>query len=469
MDDRLMKSLQAIFKPRTAAIVGASNSRKRWGYGTMRSMLLAGYRKTLYPINPKEEEIQGLPCYPDLSSVPEPIDLAIIVVNNSLVPGVIKDCIANKVKGAILITAGFAEISREGADLQDKLAREAKEAGFHFIGPNCWGVWSSEGNVNTVFGKQMLLPKGPISFLSQSGTLGEYFFNATRNDGFGASKFISCGNQACVTFNDILEYLGEDPTTEVITAYVEDIGDGRRFLEIAGRITPRKPILLFKAGSSEAAARATRSHTAAMAGNDDIFDSVCRQAGVVRFHDFMEMFSVASALCYQPLPRGNRVAVLSPGGGFCVTAAEACTRMGLELPEMNVAAQKQLRAEMNAFAPPPVNPIDCIARKSMDAYQNILEIAASQDCIDGIIATPRLGHLDRSMSSEYMIRNIELANRMAQIPQKYGKPLLCANEHDLAGPIYEIFIRNHIPFFDNPIDCARVMAGMVRYQALKNF
>ncbi len=467
MDDRLMESLRSIFKPRTTAIVGASNSRKRWGYGTMRSMFLAGYRQTLYPINPKEEEVQGLRCYPSISSVPEPIDLAIIVVNYSLVPDIIKECIANKVKGAILITAGFAEISQDGADMQEKLAREAKEPGFHFIGPNCWGIWSSEGNVNTVFGKDMLLPKGPISFLSQSGTLGEYFYNATQNNGFGASKFISCGNQACITFNDILEYLGEDPTTKVITAYVEDIGDGRRFLEIAGKITPRKPILLFKAGSTEASARAAQSHTAAMAGNDEIFDAVCRQSGVLRFHDFMEMFSVASALCYQPHPKGNRVAVLSPGGGFCVTATEACTRMGLDLPVLTDDAQKQIREQMNAFAPPPVNPIDCIARKSMDAYQNIIEIVASQDYIDGIILTPRLRYLDRSMSPEYMIRNIELANKMAIIPAKFGKPLLCANEHDLAGPIYEIFLRNHIPFFDNPMDCARVLSGMVRYRSLK--
>ncbi len=467
MDSRLKESLNAIFKPNSVAIIGASNNRHRWGYSTLRDMLLAGYQRNIYPINPGEKEVQGIRCYPSLSEVPEPVDLAIIVVNNSLVQDVIEDCIRHKVKGGIMITAGFAEIGLDGAELQKKLAARAKEAGFNFIGPNCWGIWSSEGNVNTVFGEKMLLQKGPISFLSQSGTLGEYFYNASAECGFGASKFISCGNQACITFNDILEHLGDDPTTKVIAAYVEDVGDGQRFLEIAGKITPKKPIVLFKAGSTQASARASRSHTAAMAGNNDIFDAACRQAGVIRLHDFMEMFRIADALCYQPLPKGNRVAVVSPGGGFCVTAAEACSTRGLDLPEMSADAQEKLLEQMGPFAPPPLNPVDSIARKGNEAYHNIIDIVAGQENIDGIIVTPRLGALDRHSSPEKMVRRLELAERLASIPEKYGKPLICANEHELAGPIYEIFKRKHIPFFTDPMDCARIMKGMVEYSRVR--
>ena len=463
MDFRLKEALEAIFEPKSAAVIGASNNPRRWGFRTFKNMLDAGFRHDLYPVNPGEDEVQGHICYPSITQVPGPVDLAVIVVNTSQVPDLISECIAKGVKGGIIITAGFAEINDQGAETQEALAREAREAGFYFVGPNCWGLWSSSGHVNTVFPPDMHLPKGSVAFLSQSGTLGEYLFNATQKGGFGVSKFISLGNQASITFNDYLEYLGQDPSTRVITGYVEEVSDGRRFLELAREISPKKPILLFKAGSSPAAARAARSHTAAMAGNDEIFDMACRQAGVIRWHDFMEMFDMADALCHQPIPKGNRVAVLSPGGGFCVTAAEACTRMGLELPEMDEAAQRELREQMVGYAPPPVNPIDCIARKSSQAFVDIIEIVARQEYIDGIILTPRLSRFGRSVPAEIMIRQIKRAESIVQVPEKYNKPMILASEHELSGPIYEIYKGKHIPFFDNPFDCAKVMYGLVEY------
>ncbi|MBU2548104.1 MAG: CoA-binding protein [Proteobacteria bacterium] len=463
MEARLKEALDAIFEPRSAAIIGASNNPRRWGFHTLRNMVEAGFRHPLYPINPGETEVQGFPCLASVMDVPGPVDLAVIVVNTTQVTDIIRDCVRKGVKGGIVITAGFAEISSEGDELQRRVAVEAREAGFYFIGPNCWGIWSSAGNVNTVFNRSMHLPKGAVAFLSQSGTLGEYLYNATAKAGFGVSKFVSLGNQASITFNDYLEYLGEDPSTRVITAYLEDVRDGRRFVELARRITPRKPVLVFKAGSTPASARAARSHTAALAGDDAIFDRACRQAGVIRWHDFMEMFDMADALCYQPLPRGNRVAVISPGGGFCVTAAEACTRLGLELPEMDPKAQSELRDQMVGYAPPPVNPIDCIARKSSEAYLDIVEIAARQDYIDGLIVTPRQPRFHRRVSPASMINQIRRAERLAAVPEKFGKPLILASEHELEGPVYEVFKGRHIPFFDNPFDCAKVMYGLAEY------
>ncbi|RJP74594.1 MAG: hypothetical protein C4532_01900 [Candidatus Abyssobacteria bacterium SURF_17] len=465
MDDRMKQSLDAIFRPRSVAIVGASNNRERWGYGTMLNMLEAGYRDTLYPVNPNEQQVQGVRCYPSISDVPGEIDLAVIVVNAAAVPVVIRECIRKKVKGGIVITAGFAEVSTEGAELQKSLAEEAKQAGFYFVGPNCWGIWSSEANVNTLFWD--LPPKGPISFVSQSGSLGEYLYIATQRCGYGIDKFASCGNQACITFNDFLEYLGDDLATRVVIGYVEDVGDGRRFLEIARRVSAEKPLLIYKAGTTRAAARAARSHTAALVGNDSIFDAACRQAGAIRWHDFMEIFDMAEALCYQPLPRGNRVAVVSSAGGFCVTAAEACSRMGIELPEMSDEAQAMLRGHMRGFAPPPVNPIDCIARKSNESYIDILDVVARQDYIDGIIATPHLGRFSRTTKPEDMIRRIKLAESISSIPERYGKPLVCANEHELKGPVYEIYKSKHIPFFDNPGDCAKAMYALVKYSEIR--
>ena len=467
MNARLNESLNAIFKPQSVAIVGASNNPMRWGFHTLRNMIEAGFRHRLYPVHPMEKEVQGLLSYPDISRIPADVDLAVIVVNTTQVADVIAQCIDKKVKGGIVITAGFAEAGEKGARLQKQVARDAKKAGFYFIGPNCWGVWSSAGNVNTLFNRNMHLPRGSVAFVSQSGTLGEYFFNGTQKYGFGASKFVSCGNQACVSLLDVLEFLGEESETRVITAYIEDVGDGRRFLKVARKVAAQKPLLVFKAGSTTEAARAARSHTAALAGDDAIFEAACRQAGVLRCDNFMNMFALAGALCHQPLPRGNRVAVISPGGGFCVTAAEACTRLGLQLPEMTPEAQKRLLAEMNPYAPPPLNPIDSIGRKNSQAYLNILEIVAAEPYIDGVIMTPRLDQLDRGWRPENMIRKVKLAEATAGVAEKYDKPLICASEHELEGTIFEIYKRRHIPFFDNPFDCARVMAGMVQYAELK--
>ena len=468
MDNPLKTSLDAIFKPKSVAIVGASNNRKKWGFETLQDMIAIGYRHPIYPINPKEEEVQGYRAYPSITDVPGDIDLAIIVVKIDLVPGVIEECIRKKVKGGIVITAGFAEVGAEGRELQREMAEKGRAAGFHFIGPNCWGIWSTEGKVNTVFYEGLHLPPGPISFVSQSGTLGEYLYNATQKNGFGVSKFVSTGNQACISFTDLIEYLGDDPTTKVIVGYVEGIGDGRRFLEVASKVSAKKPLLIFKGGSTEAAARAAQSHTASMAGDDRMFDAACHQAGVIRCHNFMEMFYMADALCYQPLPAGNRVAVISPGGGFCVTATEACTRIGLDLPKMSPTAEAELRSQMDEHAPPPVNPIDCIARKGRDAYRNIVEIVLKQDYIDGVIMTPSLGRFDRVVAPKSMVPQIQFAADLVELLKKYNKPMVMASEAEMSGPVYEIYKGNHIPFFDNPVDCAKALYALSKYGEIRN-
>ncbi len=469
MDVQMKQSLDAIFRPGSVAVVGASNNIQSWGFGILNSLIAGRYRQTIYPINPKEKMIQGIPGYPSLRDVPGEIDLAIIAVNAALVTQVIEECITKKVKGGIVITAGFAEISKEGALLQKKIAEESKKAGFYFLGPNCLGIWSTEGNLNTFPNLTRRPHRGPISFISQSGTLSHYLYEASRNYGFGVSKAISFGNQASISYVDLLEYLGDDPTTQVIISYVEDIGDGHRFLNVARSVTKKKPLLIYKAGSSEAAAHAARSHTAALAGNDEIFDAICRQAGVIRWFDFMEMFYLANSLCYQPLPKGNRVAILHGGDGFCVTATEACTRLGLSVPEISPQAQEAIREQMLPFSPPPVNPIDCIGRKNEEAYIQIVEIVAQQENIDGLIVMPPRDNFDRYTPSSDMIETLKYAEAIATIPKRYKKPIVVAgNEGRINGPIGEILKRYHIPAFENPVDCAKALLGMVKYRQVKD-
>ncbi len=464
MDIQMRQSFKAIFKPASVAVVGASNNIQSWGFGILNTLIAGRYRQTIYPINPKEKIIQGIPGFPSLRDVPGEIDLAVIAVNAARVPQVIEECIACKVKGGIVIAAGFAEISQDGALLQRKIAEESKNAGFYFLGPNCLGIWSSEGNLNTFPNLTRRPHRGPISFISQSGTLTHFLYEASRKYGFGVSKAISFGNQASISYVDLLEYLGDDPTTQVIISYVEDIGDGNRFLKVARSVTGKKPLLIYKAGSSEAAARAARSHTAALAGNDDIFDAVCRQTGAIRCFDFMEMFYMANNLCYQPLPQGNGVAILHGGGGFCVTATEACTRLGLSVPEMSAQAQEELREQMLPFSPPPLNPIDCIGRKNEDAYIRMIEIVARQDYIAGLIVMPPRDNFDRYTAPSEMMETLKQAEAIATIPKRYKKPIVvAANEGRISGPIDEIFKRYHLLSFEDPVDCAKALWGMVKY------
>ncbi len=468
MDMGMKKSLDAIFKPRSVALIGASNNPDRWGYYTMKCLLLGGHNR-IFPVNPSEEEIQGLRCYPNISAIPHEIDLAVIVVNVSLAPGIIEECIENKVGGGILITAGFAEINAEGAELQKRIAKQANDAGFYFIGPNCRGIWSADGKVNTD-----MVPNptdGPISFVSQSGTLAEYCFSAAERNGTGVSKYISCGNMASVTFNDLLEYLKDDPSTRVITGYVEDIREGRKFIEVAKGAAAEKPVLIFKPGASEASARAARSHTAAMAADDKVFDAACRQAGVIRCHNINEMFNMADAICYQPSPKGNRVAILSGGGGFCVIATDACTRLGLELPELSMDAQHAIQEHTEPYSPPPCNPVDLIAPKSQESVLKIVEIVAEQENIDGLIVTPLLGRFDRSATVQQMKEGIEFAECLAKIPERFNKPLILAalpfNITEPSGPAFEIYKKHHIPFFIDPDSCARAIYGLVTHSEVK--
>jgi acyl-CoA synthetase (NDP forming) len=455
--------LDPIFRPRSVAIVGASNNPDRWGYETTFNVLnWSQFRGEVYPINPKDELVHGLKAYKSVLEVPGPIDLAVIVVNASQVVEVFRQCAEKKVGGAVIITAGFAEVGPEGARLQDELTQLSRESGIRFVGPNCNGLWTSAVRLNLSFWN--LVKRGPIAFVSQSGTMGDYMFEVSQAKGYGFSKIVTSGNQASLEVCDYLEYLADDDDTKAVALYLEGVKDGRRFLQVARKVAARKPVFAYKVGRTEAGSRAAATHTASLTGSTQLFDAACRQAGVQVCDDMLEMFAFADTLAHQPLPPGNRIGIASGGGGFCVVTAEACAKVGLEVPVLDEEAQREVREHVREFSPSPLNPLDLIARKTHLDYGQAIEILAKQDYIDGLIIMPPYGGFRRSASMESMKGLVECCVTIADIPRKYQKPVLAfASPEIRRTATYEILERGKIPFFESPETCARAMKALCSY------
>ncbi|MFH1382276.1 MAG: CoA-binding protein [Chloroflexota bacterium] len=279
METTVVQQVRSILEPRSIAVIGAGEDRKRWTGRMIFSPLNTGYKGAIYPVNPNRDTVFGLKAYRSILDVPGQVDLAVIVVPVQLTPGVMRECVKHGVKGAVIITAGFAEVGEEGKSIQDEVVRIAHEGGIRFVGPNCAGIYSSAARLNLSI--HSALP-GHIAFVSQSGTLGGYLFQYASSKGYGLSKFVSAGNQASLNMSDYLEYLAQDNDTKAIVLYIEGIKEGRRFLDVAREVVKKKPIVVFKGGKSGPGTRAARSHTASLSGSDAVFDAVCKQAGIIR-------------------------------------------------------------------------------------------------------------------------------------------------------------------------------------------
>jgi acyl-CoA synthetase (NDP forming) len=394
--------------------------------------------------------------------VPGSVDLAVIVVNAGQVVDVFQQCVEKEVGGAVIITAGFAEVGAEGARLQEELKQLSRESGIRFVGPNCNGLWTSATRLNLNFWD--IVKPGRIAFISQSGTMGDYLFDVAQAKDCGFSKIVSSGNQASLDVCDYLEYLADDDDTAVVALYLEGVEDGRRLLDVAREVTARKPVLAYKVGRTQAGARAAATHTASLTGSTQIFDAACRQAGVQVCDHMLEMLDFADALAHQPLPAGRRIGIASGGGGFCVVTAEACEKVGLEVPVLDEQAQREVLEHVEEFSPTPLNPLDLIARKSHVDYAAAIEILAKQDAIDGLIIMPPYGGFRRNSSMETMKGLVECCVALAEIPRKYDKPVLAFTTPEFRNSsIHEIMKRGEIPFYDSPETCARAMKMLCAY------
>jgi acetate---CoA ligase (ADP-forming) len=378
-----MASLRAIFEPRAIAVIGASRDETNLGRRIFDALTSGSV--PVYPVNPAITDIRGLPCYPSARALPAGVDLAVIAVPRDTVLSVVDDCALAGVKGIVVISAGFAESGQEGRARQARLVERVRSYGMRMVGPNCMGVLSASGSTqfNGSFAER--LPKrGDIALASQSGGLGLAILELAARRGIGLSTFVSLGNKADVSGNDLLQYGESDPATSIILLYLESFGNPRRFARLARRVSRRKPIVVVKAGRTPAGTRAAASHTAGLAASELAVDGLFRQSGVIRADTIDEMFDVAACLDAQPLPAGRRVAIVTNAGGPGILAADACSAAGLTVDEFSGATRSRLASflpDIGSLG----NPIDMIASAGTTEYRQTLETLLVAEDIDAII------------------------------------------------------------------------------------
>ena len=377
-------SLRPFFEPRSVAVVGASARRGTIGGELFRNILGADFTGAAYPVNAKGDPVGGVPGYRSIEDVPGDIDLAVICVPGGAVLDATESVLKKGVKAVCVVSAGFAEMGSEGAARQDKLLALVRAYGARMIGPNCLGIAAAGARLNATFaGRQF--PAGRCGFSSQSGALGIALLEQADARGLGLSGFASIGNKADVSSNDLLEYWEDDAGTDLILLYLESFGNPRKFGDIAKRVARSKPILAMRSGTSRVGARAASSHTAALAGSDAAVEALFRQAGVLRANTLEELIDTAVLLSSQPLPRGNRVVVLTNAGGLGILAADACDIEGLVLPELSGTTQARL-AEILPAEASTVNPVDMLGSATDALYEQVLPILLADPGVDAVLA-----------------------------------------------------------------------------------
>jgi len=450
------KGLGPIFEPRTVAVIGASRNRESIGFSLVHNLVVQEFAGAIFPVNPHAPSIHSLKAYPSVTAIPDPVDLAVVAVPRGAVRGVVEECLEAGVRGLVVITAGFGETGEEGAAREAEIRELVRRRGVRMIGPNCMGVINTDPEVrlNATFAPTPARP-GSIGFVSQSGALGVAILNVAQDLGVGLTQFVSMGNKADVSGNDLLEYWEEDEATRVIAMYLESFGNPRRFTEIAKRVGRKKPILVVKSGRTTAGARAASSHTGAIAGADVTVSAFLEQCGVVRANTIEELFDLAVALDRCPLARGNRVAIVTNAGGPAIMATDACVNLGLEIAELSEATRRELRGFLPAEASV-ANPVDMIASATAEHYARSLATVLEDPNVDlamVINVTPLLANpID-------VMKEIGGVARGGEVPVL---AVMMATEEFYE----EIKGRGDLPpVYRFPEPAARVLAQLVRYGA----
>ncbi|MBW2277022.1 MAG: acetate--CoA ligase family protein [Deltaproteobacteria bacterium] len=449
-------TLDALFKPKSVAVIGASNRRLTIGYRIIQNLLDHEFNGPIFPVHPKEAEIKDLPAFPSILDVPEQVDLAHIVVKSTLVPRILGDCANKGVKAVIINTAGFKEVGGAGIELENQIVQIAKDTGIRLFGPNCQGVMNTDPDVRAYcnFTFTRLLP-GHISLFAQSGGVGEVVHNRLYELEAGIRMYASPGNSCAVAVPEILKYWGDDPETRVIICHVESLADPQAFFEVAREVAAKKPILGMKTGRTQAGAKAVSSHTGGLMKQDTTTELIFEEAGVISISDQEELCQAALAFARQPVPKGNRVGIITNTGGPGIICTDEVIEAGCQIPDLSADTQAVLKEVLYDEAIVS-NPVDVIATAGPDHWKAAVE---------GLIADPNIDSILLNFITPFFVDCEGVAKEIAALAPTAGKPIIGVVMTEKAGwkTTLETFQGAGIPTYDFPETGARALAAMSRY------
>ena len=457
-------SLRNFFCPDSVAVIGAAREEEKVGHNILDNIINSGYKGKLFPVNPKADEIHGIKCYPSVLNVPGDIDLAIIVIPAQFVLQVLEECSKKNTKWSIIISAGFKETGIEGAKRERQLIEKAKDYGIRILGPNCLGIIDTECPINATFSSNMP-PRGKIGFISQSGALGTSILDWAKTNKIGFSKFVSLGNKADISENDLFDDWENEKDTEVITAYLEGVKYGREFIRISSRVSKKKPIIVVKSGNTDAGARAVSSHTGTLAGSAKAYEAAFKQAGIIRANTIRDLFNYATAFSYQPLPKGKKVAIITNAGGPGIMATDECEESDILLASL----EKETIDGLKEFLPEAANfynPIDILGDALADRYKKTLEVVVKDCNVDAVVVL---------LSPQAMTQPYRTARAIVEVMENSGKSITVLTSF-MGGSEVEKAVKflaeKNIPNFDIPeeaIDTLKVMMEHTDWKSRRSF
>ncbi len=432
-------------------MVGVSREEGKVGHYIFDNLLAAGFAGPVFPVNPKASDVHGHVCYPDISSIPEPVDLAVVVVPAGAVNAVVEQCGARGTRAVVIISAGFKETGREGAALEREVLATAARHKIRILGPNCLGLISTSSNLNASFAPSMP-GQGSIAFMSQSGALGTAVLDWAAGEGIGLSRFVSLGNKADVSEVDLVRAWSQDQDTAVVAAYLEAVTDGRAFVEAATALSAVKPVIALKAGGSDAGARAVSSHTGSLAGSEQAYEAAFRKAGVIRARSVQELFDFAVGFARQPLPAGPGLVILTNAGGPAILATDACERSGVGLASLEpetIAALRDALPPAAAF----YNPVDVLGDAPPERYEQAGEILSADPNVRSILVV---------LTPQAMTDAAGTARAVVRLSERSGIPVFASfmGKEAIAGAI-PILRNGRVPQFDFPERAVATLGAML--------
>ncbi len=483
-------NLTAVYRPASVAVIGASNDPLKWGGTILVNLISGGFKGHLYAVTPQADTVLGLPTYPDVTSLPEAPDMALVAVPLRLVKKVVRDCGEKGVKALVMVTAGFSEMGEEGRDLEREITELAAGYGMVLVGPNCMGVVSSRHNLCAVGALHLRPTPGPAGFVSQSGNVAVQMMVSAEQRGGGIGSFVGVGNEALVDTADILDYLREDPHTQCALAYIEGCDDGRRLMRSAREFARSKPLVTLRAAVSEYGSRAAASHTGALAGSRRIFEGAARQAGMLVTFDPDEFLDLAMAFSYLPLPRGRRVGIVTMGGGWGVLCADEVERSGLELARFDPSLLERLDGHLPPYWSR-ANPVDLVATIKEGVAEAVVEAIIASEQVDvlvvsavvsvfglaaGVLAEARrlhesgavdLAQVEMTETEVFARRRESFVKHLAHLMETYDKPIISVAAVPVGQSVFTEWGRYGVVVIQSPLRAVRVLSYLARYAEWK--